>query len=300
VILVGTLFPFFSSLFTDQKIELTADYFTKITGPFGLILLLLLGLCPYLLRHSLDKSWRVFGGALTVLAAVGGWFWTKSLAAACFVICAFAALNLAVDFLGLIRQRDENGVISGPRRSLRWYGARIAHIGVVLVFLGIAGSGAYDIEKQAALRQGQSMRVGKYIVKFEGLKAEHGPNFTAVTAEITVYKSHRRVDPNDEGMGASAPAVPEPNDPNISVFARLRPSQAYYHRSDERTSEVDIERSFAGDFYAALTKVDNTRGLINLRVLVKPLINWIWIGSSLAVLGACLALASTYLRRKGV
>ena len=48
VILVGTLFPFFSGLVSDRKITLKSEYFTKITAPGGLVLLLLLGVCPHL------------------------------------------------------------------------------------------------------------------------------------------------------------------------------------------------------------------------------------------------------------
>ena len=47
-----------------------------------------------------------------------------------------------------------------------------------------------------------------------------------------------------------------------------------------------IKRSLGGDLYLALTEIDINTKLINLRVLIKPLINWIWIGSILMVLGS--------------
>jgi len=290
VIFVGTLFPFFSGLVTDQKITLKSDYFTKITAPLGLLLLLLLGLCPYLLRHSINRNWRIVSSVLFAIAAVVGWLLTKNLAIPCFIICVSTAVNLAVDLFGrssaiekskprtyfgkppawpLLRSRC--GV--RPRRTLRWYGARVAHLGVVLIFVGIAGSGAYEIEKQAALSPGQSMAVGKFNIKFEGLKADHGPNFTAVTADVNVSTDGKFV-------------------------AGLNPSQAYYHNSDKQTSEVDIKRGLSGDIYVALTAVDKSSGLVNLRVLIKPLINWIWIGSGGLVVGATLVLISFYRRKR--
>ncbi len=84
------------------------------------------------------------------------------------------------------------------------------------------------------------------------------------------------------------------------MIAELHPSQAYYSRSDKRTSEVDIKRTLAYDLYVALTQVDNSKDLINLNVLIKPLINWIWIGSVVSVLGATLVLISFYRRRTTV
>jgi cytochrome c-type biogenesis protein CcmF len=287
VIFVGTLFPFFSGLFTTQKITLKPEYFTKITGPPGLVFLLLLCVCPYLLRHGISKSWRILGTAVFGTAAVVAWLVTKGLAIPYFIICAFGAINLAAEFLA-------RG--AGSRKTLRWYGARVAHAGVIVTFVGMAASGAYDIEEQAALTVGQSMTVGKYKVKFDGLSADHGPNFTAVTAAVTVY---HRLDPNDRSASSRTDSN-EPGDSNGLVLTKLRPSQAYYSDSDERTSEVDVRRTFGGDLYVALTAVDVGRELINLKVLIKPLINWIWIGSTASVVGAVFVLISFYRRRRAI
>jgi cytochrome c-type biogenesis protein CcmF len=283
VILVGTLFPFFSGLFATQK-TLKPEFFTKVTGPPGLVLLLLLCVCPYLLRRSISKNWRILGAAVFTAAAFVAWLLTKSLAIPYFIICTFGAINLTAEFL------------AKGAKSLRWYGARIAHAGVVVVFVGIAASGAYDIEERAALTVGQSMTVGKYKVKFEGLSADHGPNFTAVTAAVTVYHS---ADPNDRNASSVADGN-EPRDSNGVVLTKLRPSQAHYHDSDKKTSEVDVRRTLGGDLYVALTAVDVGRELINLRVLIKPLINWIWIGSTASVVGALLVLISFYRRRRAI
>jgi cytochrome c-type biogenesis protein CcmF len=273
VIFVGTLFPFFSGLFTEQKISLKASYFTKITAPGGLALLLLLGICPYLLRHGINRSWRTIGAALTAIIALLVWLISQEIAPACFIFCGFAAFNLGADFLSVhINIRSRKNGQPAPRRSLRWYGARIVHVGVVLVFIGIAGSGGYGTEKNAALRPNDKVSVAGFDIIFDGLKADHGPNFTAVTADISVHKGQK-------------------------LIAKLSPSQAYYTRSDKRTSEVDIRRTLAYDLYVALAEVNKTDDLINLKVLVKPLINWIWIGSVVMIFGVILISASLYTRK---
>jgi len=276
VIFIGTLFPYLSGLFTDHQITLKSDYFTKVTAPLGLAVLLLLGLCPYLLRYGVGRNRRIFGAVLFTVAAVTVWLLTKSLAIPCFIICGFAAINLAADFFGWNSAVANNQSATGGfgrLKGLRWYGARIAHTSVVLIFIGIAGSGAYETEKHAALVAGQNTAVGKFDVKFEGLRADHGPNFTAVTADITVSKGTKHV-------------------------ARLNPSQAYYYGSGKQTSEVDIKRTLSGDIYVALTAVDRSTGLVNIRVLIKPFINLIWIGSTALVLGAGLVLVSFYRHKK--
>jgi cytochrome c-type biogenesis protein CcmF len=286
VIFVGTLFPFFSGLLAEQKITLKPEYFTKITAPGGLVLLLLLCVCPYLLRCGIRKSWRTIGAVIAATSAIVSWLFMDSLPVAFFILCGFAVLNLAGDFFSRYiqnRSRDSN---SAPPLNLRWYGARIVHIGVVLAFIGIAGSGGYDTEKLSALSPGEELSVAGFDLVYEGLDTEHGPNFTAVTARISVYES---VDPNTPKTTSDTQGR--------KLLARLGPAKAVYSASGKAVSEVDVRRTLQEDLYLALTDVDAGSKLINLRVMVKPLINWIWIGSIVMLLGAAVVLISFYKRR---
>ncbi|GEM_PF-502744 len=267
VILVGTLFPFLSGLVSSRQISLKSEYFTKIAAPGGLVLLLLLGICPYLLRHGFNRSWRTFGAVFVGVAAMLVWVLAGKLAIAYFVVCGFVGLNLAADFVQRYTRRRTDGGAERLSGSLRWYGARVVHVGVLLTFVGIAGSGGFDIEKQLALRPGERAQIGDFELAYDDLKADHGPNFTAITAAVSVYKGAERID-------------------------LLSPSVAFYAQSGKRTSEVDVRRTLAGDLYLALTEVDNASKLINLTVYIKPLINWIWIGNILMVVGTGLVIAA--------
>jgi cytochrome c-type biogenesis protein CcmF len=286
VILVGTLFPFFSGLFSKDKISLKSEYFTKITAPLGLALLLLLGICPHLIREGFGRTWRTLGAIITAVAAVLIWALADGLAIAYLVACAFVGVNLVVDFVqryarrgapaqALSGQKNQARAGVGTTPGIRWLGARIVHVGVLLAFVGIAGSGGFDIEKQVALKPGQQVRVGSFDLTYNDLDAEHGPNFTAVKANISVSRGQKQID-------------------------KLSPAVAYYPQSEKSTSEVKIRRTLAGDLYLALGEVDNATKLINLTVFIKPLINWIWIGSTLMVLGTVLVLAAGLGRERGV
>ena len=67
--------------------------------------------------------------------------------------------------------------------------------------------------------------------------------------------------------------------------------------SRKNVSEIDIRRTLAGDLYLALTEADNSQKLINLHIMIKPLINWIWIGSFVMVLGTVAVLLSSFKRK---
>ena len=276
VILVGTLSPFFTSVYMkvapsvpflrdhipQEAITLQSEYFTRITAPFGLGLLLLVGVCPHFFRSGIDFSWRTVGGVFAGVAALAVWYKKDVLAIPCFIICGYVALNIMVDFfVGALGRSGR----SSSRGRLRWYGARFAHIGVVMMFFGIAGSEGYSNEKQAALAPGQSLTVGAYTINFRGISRSRGPNYQLTSAEISVEKEGRTFE--------------------------MKPAISRYDNQKE-TSEVDIRRTLGGDFYVALTAVEKGGRLINLRVLVKPLINWLWLGGIVMAAGAIMVLLS--------
>jgi cytochrome c-type biogenesis protein CcmF len=265
VIFIGTLFPFLSGLVSERKITLKPEYFTKITSPGGLILVLFLGLCPYLWRFGFKKSIRFAITAVVLVAVAAIWLIYKKLAVLFLVASGLLIFNLILDIVNLKKAHSS---------SWRAYGARIVHLGVALIFMGIAGSGGYDIERQMSMTPGQQEQVGDYRLVYESLGADHGPNFTAMWAAVSVY------------------------DDQDQMIAQLKPSKAYYNASGKAVSEVDIRRTLASDLYLALMDVDRSSKLINLRVMIKPLINWIWIGSILMVLGSGMVVFYLVVSRK--
>jgi len=137
VIFVGTLFPFLSKVFIKiieglssqaqpprAPVTLAPEFFTKITAPGGLLLLLFIGLCPHLLRRGFNKSWRIVLGIIAFIAALTVWLLTCSLetsrpeniseaigwwgrwllsgspAIPCFIISGFVLVNLLADTAG--------------------------------------------------------------------------------------------------------------------------------------------------------------------------------------------------------
>ncbi len=283
VVLVGTLFPFLSGLLSSRQITLKPDYFTKITAPIGLALLLFMGICPLLVTHWIKKDWRTWGAAgviaLVALAllcpapasssAAGQEDQASSvvkalthllssrLALASLLICVFVGVNLVVDIVGGIRKRG--------KFNLRWVGSRIVHVGVLLVFIGIAGADGYDQKLEQPMKPGEQVAIGPFELTYQKLRTQHGPNYTAILADVAVTRDGRPV-------------------------TRLSPALAYYDQSDKRTSEVDIHRSLTRDLYLALTEATSATGVINLTVYLKPLINWIWLGSLIGVFGVVLSM----------
>lgn len=264
VIMVGTLFPFLSGLVSERTITLKPEYFTKITAPAGFVLVLFIGLCPYLWKHGLKRSARLIAACLTAVVSVSLWVIFEQIAVIFLIGAGFLLFNLILDLAVLAKTKQMNW---------RAWGARTVHLGVALIFIGIAGSGGYDTERQISMTPGQKEQVADWQIVYESLNADHGPNFTSMWAAVSVYR-------------------------NDKLIAQLKPAKAVYSTEQKAVSEVDIRRTLGSDIYVALMDVDVAGKLINLRVMMKPLINWIWIGSSLMVAGAAVVLAHFIAARK--
>ncbi len=295
IIFIGTLFPFFTQLFIKAAgalsskpvsmapVTLEPSFFTRITAPGGLLLLFFIGACPHLVRRGLSFNWRILSGVVCLAAAAAVWLWTcwrnaagdqgwaqwllgGSPAVPCFIMCGYVMANLLADVVAYERKKRSAAPLL---QSLRWYGARAVHLGVAIMFVGIAGSGGYGVEKALAMIPGDKTTIKDFQLTYEKLEGRHGSNFNAAIAVVSVTK-----DGADVGS--------------------LRPARAVYSPGGQTLSEVDVRRTLAGDLYLALTDVNVSTRMINLRIMVKPLINWIWIGSTLMAAGTIMVMIAVF------
>ena len=151
-------------------------------------------------------------------------------------------------------------------RNKRRYGGYIVHVGVVLIFLGFAGSNGFKQEETGELRPGQDMTVGAFTVRFDALKVTDDGQKQMVTGHMTVIKSGKEI-------------------------TKMYPARwSYRKHEDEPTSEVAILRSFAEDLYIAMPTYNAAEQIAQVRVTVNPLINWLWLGYGVAAFGTIITL----------
>jgi cytochrome c-type biogenesis protein CcmF len=74
-------------------------------------------------------------------------------------------------------------------------------------------------------------------------------------------------------------------------FATMHPAKwSYRHHEDEPpTSEVDIHKTLGEDLYIVLNGYDSKAGFVNLKVVINPLVDWIWLGFMLLIIGTVIA-----------
>src|SRR3989337_501653 len=184
----GTIFPLLAEAVAGVKLSVGAPFFSRVTVPLFLVMLLLMGVGPLIAwrKASSDNLRRNFlwPVALSVAVAVAlvavGVRDAWSLLA--LTLSAFVVLTIGLDTGRAVAARRAiagEGVLGALgsllRRNQRSYGGFVVHLGVVLVVLGITGSMNWSQEKNATVAPGESVGVGRFTVRFEGLQVRERP-----------------------------------------------------------------------------------------------------------------------------
>jgi cytochrome c-type biogenesis protein CcmF len=325
-----------------NKVSVGPPVYNQYIVPLALMLVLLSGIGPVAAwRRTTLKTvrrnfvWPIAAAVVTFLGLLAAGV-TQSIPSV--LLFAFAALVVAVvaqEFARGARARRAMVGGSAPRAALalvgrnrRRYGGYIVHVGMALLFVGVAGSSAFQHAHDVVLRPGQSTKVGDYAVTYvrpTSRIAQRAGSLERISfgAVLDVRQGGRHV-------------------------TTLRPSKAYYPSQDqgdlgavgrffegEATSEVGLKAGLRRDLWTAMSPdISKMRPLIdkgdkafasidgkvppamqaallgraltglveryrnqpppvNFRMISSPLVAWIWIGGLVVFGGGLIALWPT-------
>src|SRR5439155_15980420 len=185
------LYPVLSEAVRGETRSVSKPYYNFFLHTFGLPLLLLMGLGPLVAwrrasLRSLGKTFLVpFAAAVVTgvaLLALGfGSSWPGLLA---YTFAAFVVASIVLEF---VRGRAAaGGVFRLIGRNRRRYGGYVVHAAVVLLAIGIAGSSAYQTQRERVLRPGGSLEAAGYPFTYAGLKGVKGPDYTGFRTLLAV------------------------------------------------------------------------------------------------------------------
>ena len=276
-ILLGTLWPTFTEAVRNVSAALTPENYNRFMGPLGLLLVLLLGLCPLIewrkisAERLLKSIWiQVAVGVVT--AALLLLFGVRQVwVAAAFAVVAFAVATIVVQWVGDIVARGRWAAAAGPAPRVssgrrRRYGAQIIHLAILLIVAGIIGSQAYQDEVQVVLAQGEQTEIGGYTLLYKsytyGQQEENG-NKLRNAAVVEVYRNGRRV-------------------------ATMEPERNLHSNVKGSVTEVALRTNLKEDLYLILASLESN-GLAAFQVIITPMVIWLWIGGVLLIAGTLVA-----------
>jgi len=332
VIFWGTYFPLISEALTGQEASVGPPWFDRYTVPLALVLVLLSGIGPVIAwrRATLANARRNFlvpllSALLTLAVLLAAGVAQKPFAMAMFCCAAFVFGSIGQEFFRGVRARRAMAGESLPRafaglvrRNRRRYGGYIVHLGIAVLFVGVAASSSFQHASELGLSPGQSTHVGAYTVRY-----------VRPTATITP-----RYDAAHTGSTLSLGAVIDVRKGGRHV-ATLNPSEGYYASQEasqgtvgsliggQPVSHVSMSAGITRDVWSAIepdieapalqrivragnSALSPEEALVAIGYLareylkhppqaqfhfiVSPLVMWIWIGGLIVFGGGLIAI----------
>jgi cytochrome c-type biogenesis protein CcmF len=276
-ILSGTLFPVFSEWISGSRISVGAPFFNKVNIPIGLLLLFLTGVGPLLAwrKTSLDSLKRNFGWpAITGVFAGAIAFafgFREFYALVCLVLCVFVASTIGMEFYRgarVIRARSGASLIASAvdltMRNTRRYGGYIVHVGMVLIFIGLAGT-AFNRDAQKEMQLGSTLQIGPYKLLLQSYDQKPEKNYTAERMIVEVLQDNK-------------------------PLMMLYPERRFFQTSEQSGTMVAIYSTLREDLYVVYAGQSPETQLPVVHAYLNPLVKFIWLGGAVVVLGTLVAL----------
>src|SRR4051794_37448149 len=269
VIFWGTFFPLISEAVTGTKASVGPPWFNRYTVPLALVLVVLTAIGPMLAwkRTTPARLLRVLRWPLVTMAlAVAVLVAATPAAQSPTSLAMFAGVALVV---GAVSREFVNG--TRARRSAtgeawpvatarlvatnrRRYGGYLVHIGIVMLFLGVAASSAFVTQRDVRLKPGETAHVGGATVTYREpvVKLFNDPSGTGAALsfgavlDVTRHGKHMVLRPSHNLYPA--------NNLQAGTFGRFF--------DGESTSEVGLRWGLRGDTWTAIQP--------DLSILQKP------------------------------
>ena len=260
VILIGTIYPIFLEVLSDQKISVGPPFFNKLLIPF---------LIPFLIFMSIgpNLNWiknKIFENKIQLII-----FFILNLTLSFFIIKIFGRTTLTLTillaasfYLFYITFKD---LIKKDYKNIS---QAISHFGFSLLILSILMNSILSKEIIANLKVGEEIKFMESTIKFKKVENSSRSNFKSLVGFFEI------------------------NNKDDKKFL-FKPEIRIYNQPQVITSEADIKTNFFKDkfFVINLVKGEN---YFNIRYQEKPLMIWIWLSTILIAIGGSVSFFKRY------
>jgi len=279
----GTLFPVITEAVNGSKISVGPPFFNQINIPIGLALLALTGIGPMLAWRGTSNNKLIQNFALPIIlglvtAFILIYFKLSAYTIISFSLCVFVVVAISSEFIKGVRVRKNKfneiifvSLFKMIEKNRSRYGGYIVHIGIVLMFVGFTGH-AFDKEKEFGIEVGGIEEVGNYKFQLTRMFEEERPNHYAWITDLRV------------------------TDLAGNFITNLRPEKrVYFHKNPDINkrqphSELDIYSTINKDIYSIFSSVSSDNNIAFVKIMINPLVKWVWIGGYILAFGTIIAL----------
>ena len=273
-VLLGTTFPLLAEAIRGTKLSIQAPFFNTIMAPMGYVLFFLMGIGTVIAwrKSSKESIRRNFQNPMitatvgTVILAVFIPFHLEAFTI--FWIAIFVTVTILIE-VGKAAHVKGKQLQTGPlvglihvfQRNQRRYGGLVIHLGVVLMFLGFAGT-FFSEERDLTLEREEMIPLNAYYLKFTGVEEFQVRNATHRAAIIEVY------------------------DQDKQLLEVMKPAKSFYPTQPQPLTEIALRREFLKDLYLIFSSESGADSeLVTIKTYVNPLVGWAWMALPVFTLG---------------
>jgi cytochrome c-type biogenesis protein CcmF len=281
------------------------------------------------LRRTLLVPAAVAGSVLLVLLAAGEVV-DRPTALVMFTLGAFVLAVVVQEFGRGIRARQAMSRDSAPRafmslvrRNRRRYGGYVVHAGVTVLLIGVAASSSFQDVTEVRLAPGESMRVGGYEIQYARATSDLDLTSSGSLEKIDLGADLRvRRDGETTALHTERSFFPS-SDPGLGVVSRYFEGEATSEVGLRSSVGHDLWTVVSPDTAALMPTIrrgdavfeqarqlpereraaalgETLRRLVTryredlpparFRVLVSPLVGWVWVGALIVFAGGLITL----------
>lgn len=269
----GTIFPLISEGITGYKVTIGPPFYNTVITPLAFLLIILLGLCiafPWRRASTKELLDRLKFPIIALTAGIiysiiAGHRFEMAVAISSFLFALSTHIQQYLRDTSSFREQYGNlSVIKIVLRKRRRYGGYTAHLGLLIVFIGIAG-GIYAQEHENVLVElNQPAKFGEYTLIYRGLDFNDDALKTTWSARIEIWKNGRLI-------GETNPSIAQ-----------------YKSGNGEQIRIVGIHTEFPEDLYIILNGIDGHSAMLTVKI--EPTVNLIWLGCWILTAGGVFAL----------
>jgi cytochrome c-type biogenesis protein CcmF len=261
VVLLGTVFPLIIEALQNRQIVVGEPFFDQLTIPIGLTMLFIMAVAPVLPWRKDGRntmSQRLLAPAVlgvmclaaALLAGAGG---IEPLLA--FALGGFAAGSALRHLYRAIRVQRLRGFVG------RANGGMIVHLGVILICVVLAASNSFTRSQEIDLVVGREVSFAGHTFELVDVIEQRDSRSQSVRALVSL-----------DGGQAYAPS--------ITKFTRI----------GMNVGTPSVRTTLTHDIYLTLEPpVRQDSGQARIKVFIKPMILWLWVGTFVMAIGTLLA-----------
>lgn len=258
VVLLGTMWPVISKLWSASSVGLDANFYNRVCNPLFVLVGVVLTFCPWLGWKEGFRQPRWAMAAFAVMIVSGAVFFAMGYRKPVPLVGMASGVSSLVGLAALL------ATSKGARSLKGGLGAWLLHAGLALVLVGVAFSGPYQEVKEAVVSPGQTFEVGSYTLTYVTVEDFSEPGYNGGRAKILASKG-------GQSLG------------------ELTPERRIYRGFPQPFAEVSVIPSLGEELYATLLAFNDEKSA-SVKVSVNPLVNWFWIGGTLMCLAGFLCL----------